>query len=85
MNGRRIALGLMRAFAAIVMALGAGLVAALVITVVDLYLSGHGYRALGSMQIMEPAMPFSVADAMFLATMAATGVATWWMSGKLIT
>jgi hypothetical protein len=58
-----------------------GVLVALVLTVADLYLTGHGYRSLGAPLLDAPAMGvhLSLADLLFLSA-AVLGAAVTWRS-----
>jgi Mg/Co/Ni transporter MgtE len=59
--------------------LAVGLLVALVLTLVDLYLSGQGYRSLSAPFVNAPALGVhvSMADVLFLIAVALGGVITW--------
>jgi hypothetical protein len=64
---------------AAVAALGVALVSALVLTIIDLYLSGHGYPTLS-----EPlGASYSAADLLLLTASFSAAALVWWASGRM--
>jgi hypothetical protein len=67
----------------LLVSLGAGLafgvLVALVLTVADLYLTGHGYRSLGAPFLDAPAVGvhLSLADVLFLGAVVLAAAMTW--------
>jgi hypothetical protein len=65
-------------------ALGAAVVAAILITVADLYVTGHGGATLSGPWLEWPALGvhLSPADVLMLSASAVVGVVTWRRSGR---
>jgi hypothetical protein len=63
--------------------IGAGIVAAIVLTVADLYLAGHGYGSTMRESITwAPAgVHMSIGDVVMLGTVAGVAGTTWYLSG----
>lgn len=63
-------------------AFGAAVIAALGLTIVDLYLTGHSLPSLGQEFLLVPGLGIasSVSDLLMLAAAVAAGAAAWWAS-----
>ena len=62
----------------------AAVTAAVVIAIVELYLTGHGLGSITNEMISEPwGVHMSVADIILLVVAALAGALTWWLAGKL--
>ncbi len=69
----------LRLLLSIVGALFAGVMAALALTIVDLYLTGHAQAPLGRMGIGRFAPQLSVSDVIMLASMLISGLVVWFI------
>ncbi len=58
---------------------GATVVAAVVLAVLDLYLSGHGLAEIRRETIRGSGVALSVADVALLVVVALAGALTWWL------
>ena len=67
-----------RLLASTVVAIVAMFVTVLVVTIVDLYLTGHGYPSINQ----EIALAMSVSDVVLLAVTIAAWLGTWWAFGR---
>lgn len=63
--------------------IGAGVVAALIVTVIDLYLTGHGYGSITREVITwaSAGVHLSIGDLGMLATMIVVAALTWYLVG----
>jgi hypothetical protein len=75
--------GLARLGVSIAAGIGAAVVAALIVTVIDLYLTGHGYGSITREVITwAPAgVHLSIGDLGMLATVIVVAVLTWYVVG----
>ena len=64
--------------------LGAAIVAALIVTVVDLYLTGHGHDSItrGVIAWEQAGVDLSIGDVGMLVTAIAAAVSTWYFAGR---
>ncbi|MGY0559814.1 hypothetical protein ACW7G2_03710 [Luteimonas sp. A277] len=68
-----------RLLLSIVGALSAGVMAALAVTIVDLYLTGHGHLPLNQMGIGRLGPQVPVGDVILLASMLLSGLFVWFI------
>ena len=63
--------------------IGAAIVAALIVTVIDLYLTGHGYGSITREVVTwaQAGVHLSIGDAGMLVTAIAAAVSTWYLAG----
>ncbi|MFH1603091.1 MAG: hypothetical protein ABIH03_04215 [Pseudomonadota bacterium] len=74
---------LVRLVVSTVAGFGAGVVAALVVTVIDLYLTGHGYGSITCEVITwsQAGVHLSIGDLVMLMTVIVAAVSTWYRAG----
>lgn len=63
--------------------IGAGVVAALIVTVIDLYFTGHGYGSITREVITwaQAGVHLSIGDLSMLITVIVVAVSTWYLTG----
>jgi p-aminobenzoyl-glutamate transporter AbgT len=62
----------------------AGIVSAVVIAILDLYLSGHGYDGLARERVTWSALGIhlSIGDMFMLGMVLLSGLLAWWLNGR---
>jgi hypothetical protein len=63
--------------------IGAAVVAALIVTVIDLYVTGHGYGSITRevITLAQAGVHLSIGDLAMLITAVAAAVSTWYLMG----